>query len=126
MTWQPLSLHFKQTYDGAYRYLDRCGEFILAAVEKMNFMPGDPKPTGAKLDIPEHGLTATIDCLELAVVQELPDDKGEFFFKNIFGTGRACRRALYAEASRQEPILLKIILADAECRMAARGEPDLR
>ncbi len=81
MAWQTLSLHFKQTYDGAYRYLDRCGEFMLAAVEKMNFMPGEPKPTGAKLEIPERGLNATIDALELAVVQELPDDNGEFFFK---------------------------------------------
>jgi hypothetical protein len=54
---------------------------MLAAVEKMDFMPVEPKPTGAKLEIPERGLTATIDSSELAVVQELPDDNGEFFFK---------------------------------------------
>lgn len=40
MSWQTLSLHFKQQYDGAFRYLDRCGEFMLAAVDEMNFLPG--------------------------------------------------------------------------------------
>ena len=57
MSWQTLSFHFKQQYDGAFRYLDRCGEFMLAAVEQMNFLPGDPKPIGAKLEIPERGLS---------------------------------------------------------------------
>ncbi len=85
MAWQTLSLIFKQTYDGAYRYLDRCGEFMVAAVENMDFMPGETKPTGAKLEIPESGLKATIDCMELAVVQELPDDNGEYFLKTCSG-----------------------------------------
>jgi hypothetical protein len=64
MAWETLSLHFKQQYDGAYRYLDRCGEFMLAAVEKMDFMPGDTKPEGAKLEIPENGFSAAVDTLE--------------------------------------------------------------
>lgn len=79
MAWQTLSLHFKQTYDGAYRYLDRCGEFMIAAIEKMNFMPGEAKPTGAKLEIPEQGLTATVDSLELAVAQEIPGENEKVF-----------------------------------------------
>jgi hypothetical protein len=58
---------------------------MLAAVEKMNFLPVEPKPTGAKLEIPERGLTAAIDSLELAVAQELPDDNGEFFLKTCSG-----------------------------------------
>jgi hypothetical protein len=85
MAWRTLSLHFKQTYDGAYRYLDRCGEFIMAAVEKMDFMPGEVKPTGAKLEIPEHGLTATVDSLDLVVVQEIPEEGENVFFSNCLG-----------------------------------------
>src|SRR2546426_11487522 len=84
MSWRTLSRHFKQQYDGAFRYLDRCGEFMLAAVEKLNFQPGDAKPIGAKLEIPEHGLVATVDTLELVVVQELPEDE-EFFLKTCLG-----------------------------------------
>jgi hypothetical protein len=53
MPWKTLSLHFKQTYDGGYRYLDKCGEFMLAAAEALNVIPGDIKPSGAKMEIPE-------------------------------------------------------------------------
>jgi hypothetical protein len=81
MTWQTFSLHFKQTYEGGYRYLDRCGEFINEAVERLDFIPGDPKPTGAKLDIPEKGVVATVDSLELVLRQDLPEDNGEFFIE---------------------------------------------
>ena len=52
MTWQTFSLHFKQTYEGGYRYLDRCGEFISEAVERLDFIPEDAKPTAAKLRTP--------------------------------------------------------------------------
>lgn len=79
MAWQTLSLHFKQQYDGAYRYLDRCGEFMLEAEEQMDFMPGDIKPTGAKLEIPEKGLAAGIDALELTASQEIPGEDDSFF-----------------------------------------------
>jgi len=85
MSWQTLSLHFKQQYDGAFRYLDRCGEFMLAAVEKLDFLPGDTKPIGAKLEIPERGLSATVDTLELAVAQEMPGDDSDFFLKTSLG-----------------------------------------
>jgi hypothetical protein len=79
MTWQTFSLHFKQTYEGGYRYLDQCGEFMLEAVERLDFIPGDIKPTGAKLDIPEKGIVATVDSQELVLRQDLPEDNGEFF-----------------------------------------------
>lgn len=85
MSWQTLSLHFKQQYDGAFRYLDRCGEFMLAAVDKMNFLPGDPKPTGAKLEIPERGLSAAVDTLELVAAQEMPGSDDEFFLNTCVG-----------------------------------------
>jgi len=70
---------------GAFRYLDRCGEFMLAAVEQMNFLPGDAKPTGAKLEIPELGLTAAVDTLELVAAQEMPGSDDEFFLKTCVG-----------------------------------------
>src|SRR5437899_3145583 len=81
MTWQTLSLHFKQTFEGGFRYFDRCGEFMLEAVERLNCIPGEIKPTGAKLEIPEHGLTAIVDATELAAAQEIPGDDAGFFLK---------------------------------------------
>ena len=92
MSWQTLSLHFKQQYDGAFRYLDRCGEFMLAAIDEMNFLPGDPKPTGAKLEIPERGLTAGVDTLELAAAQEMPGNDGEFFLETCVGLASLVER----------------------------------
>ena len=85
MSWQTLSLHFKQQYDGAFRYLDRCGEFMLAAVDKMDFLPGEAKPIGAKLEIPERGLSAAVDTLELVAAQEMPGSDDEFFLKTCVG-----------------------------------------
>jgi hypothetical protein len=85
MSWQTLSLHFKQQYDGAFRYLDRCGEFMLAAVDQMNFIPDDPKPTGAKLEIPERGLTAGVNTLDLVAAQEIPGNDDQFFLNTCVG-----------------------------------------
>ena len=79
MSWNTLSLHFKQQYEGAFRYLDRCGEFMLAAVEELDLLPGETKPTGAKLERPESGLTVTVDTLELVATQELPGEDARAF-----------------------------------------------
>ncbi len=81
MNWQTLSLHFKQTLEGGFRYLDRCGEFILEAVERLNFVPGETKPSGAKFEIPELGLKATVDTTELITVQEIPGEETDTFLK---------------------------------------------
>jgi hypothetical protein len=81
MSWETFSLHFKQTYEGGYRYLDRCGEFMLEAIERLDFVCTEPKPTGAKLEIPEKGIVATIDSQELAIRQDLPEDDGAFFLE---------------------------------------------
>jgi hypothetical protein len=81
MNWQTLSLHFKQTLEGGYRYFDRCGEFMLEAVERLNFVPGEIKPSGAKLEIPERGLTAAVDATELIAVQEVPGEETNSFLK---------------------------------------------
>lgn len=81
MAWETLSLHFKQTYDGGFRYLDKCGEFMVAASEKMNFIAVEAKPTGAKLEIPEQGVNLNCDSNMLAIAQELPNDDGSYFLE---------------------------------------------
>jgi hypothetical protein len=78
MSWQAFSFHFKQVYEEGYRYLDRCGEFMIQAVNDMDFMPGEIQVTGAKLEKPELGIKAAIDSNELVVTQEQPDDGKDF------------------------------------------------
>jgi hypothetical protein len=79
MNWEPFSLHFKQIYDGGHRYLDRCGELMVAAEEKLNLMPDEAKPTGCKMSLPESGFTVVLDPVELAVTQEFCRDDGVEF-----------------------------------------------
>jgi hypothetical protein len=77
--WQPFSFHFKQVYDEGYRYLDRCGEFLIQAINKLDFIPGEAQVIGAKLEKPELGIKASIDSNELTLTQEQPTDGKEFF-----------------------------------------------
>ena len=79
MPWQPFSFHFKQVYDEGYRYLDRCGEFMIRAMNTLDFIPGDIQVVGAKLEKPEIGIKAAIDSNELSLVQEQPGDGRDFF-----------------------------------------------
>ena len=87
MAWKSLSLHFKQTYEGGYRYLDKCGEFMLAATDRMRFITSEATPTGAKMEIPEQGVHAGCDSLSLSVAQELPVDDGTYFLDLCKGLG---------------------------------------
>jgi len=82
MNWQPFSLHFKQSFSDGYRYLDKCGEFILAA-KKHDFMPGEITVTGGQLVIPEHLFTANVNSQELVTRQELPTDFAFFSGKSM-------------------------------------------
>ena len=79
MAWQTLSVHFKQSYDGGYRYLDRCGEFMLAATEKLDLIPGQISPNGAQMELPEQGIQVNCDSVNLAVMQELPTEDTALF-----------------------------------------------
>ena len=72
MSWQPYTLFFRQTFENGYRYLDRCGEFIQAAVSDFGFLVSEVKPTGARLAIPEDGIKASVDANSLEVRQEAP------------------------------------------------------
>lgn len=84
MKWQTHSLRFRQVFLDGFRYLDRCGEFVLAAVDKFELLPAETKPTGASLSLPEEGLRATIDTIALEVVQEQPVDEA-LFLKIVLG-----------------------------------------
>ena len=79
MTWKRLRFHFKQTFQGAYRYLDYCGEFMAEAEEKYSCIPQEAKPSGAFLEMPESGIIIRADTKELGITQELPTDNGEEF-----------------------------------------------
>jgi len=79
MRWEPFSIHFKQVYDGGHRYLDRCGELMFRAEERLKLMPEEVKPSGCKMSLPESGFTVLMDSSELAVVQEFQRDDGTEF-----------------------------------------------
>lgn len=72
MTWQPYTLRFRQSFEEGYRYLDHCGEFIIAASRELKFFTSEVKVTGAKLVIPEEGIQASVDAQSLEVRQEAP------------------------------------------------------
>jgi hypothetical protein len=78
MGWRVLSFHYKQTYEGGYRYLDRCGEFMVLASQKYGFVPGDAKPSGAKLEQPERGIKVGVDTVALTVTQEINESTMDF------------------------------------------------
>ncbi len=45
-------------------------------------MPGDTKPAGAKMEIPERGIKSTVDAAEIFLLQELPSE-GDADFLSI-------------------------------------------
>ena len=79
VNWQPYTLRFRQTFEEGYRYLDRCGEFMIAASRELKFFASEVKVTGAKLVIPEKGIQASVDPHSLELRQEAPlKDFGAF------------------------------------------------
>jgi len=81
VNWQPFSIRFRQVFARGYRYLDKCGEFMLAAEDEFEFMPNELKATGAQLAIPERGIRASVDAFALELVQETPVE--EDFFASL-------------------------------------------
>jgi hypothetical protein len=79
MAWKTLSFHFRQLYEGGYRYFDKCGEYMVTATSKFNVIPGEIKPTGAKMEIPEMGVHANCDSTALEVSQELATENIDYF-----------------------------------------------
>ena len=78
MSWDTYSWRFRQLFPNGLRYLDHCGEFMLAMMEKCEALPTDIKPSGAKLTIPEHGIQASVDSTGLEVFQETPSNDTVF------------------------------------------------
>ena len=79
MSWTPFSLHYRERYELGFRYLDRCGEFMVQATEKLDLIPSEAKPTGAQLELPEHGIKIAVDSNELIASQEQADGADEIF-----------------------------------------------
>ncbi len=68
--WVVAARFFKQSYEGGYRYLDRCGEFMLLAEEKFNFVPSEEaRPTGCAMHLPEIGTEMLLNTVELTLRQ---------------------------------------------------------
>jgi len=72
VNWQPYTLRFRQTFEQGYRYLDHCGEFMIAASRELKFFASEVKVSGAKLVIPEEGIQASVDAHSLDLRQEAP------------------------------------------------------
>jgi hypothetical protein len=75
-----LGLFFKQEFDGGYRYLDRCGEFLVQAQARFGMSPsGNTTPQGGSLEAPDLGIKVETNAMVLRVVQELPGTDVECF-----------------------------------------------
>jgi hypothetical protein len=79
MSWRPFSLHFREIYELGFRYLDRCGEFMVHASEELDLISAEIKVSGATLELPEHGIKIAVDSQELVATQEDPTDDNEIF-----------------------------------------------
>jgi hypothetical protein len=89
--WNLLSLHFRHQYERGYRYLDHCGEFMVAMEEQFDFICQEAQPTGAQMSQPDLGLNLALDTNGLAMSQDLPSDDGEQFLLHVLGATRlAC------------------------------------
>jgi hypothetical protein len=60
MSWESFSLHFKQVFDGGYKYLDSCGSLMLLAEERLGLMTEDVKPSGCKMIIDKKSLFSRV------------------------------------------------------------------
>ena len=57
---------------------------MLAAIDAFGVMPGEIKPTGAQLMLPEQGIRANVDAMGLEVTQEMPVSE-EIFLEICIG-----------------------------------------
>ena len=75
------SFHFRQSIDGGYRYLDKCGEFLSLAENELDLIPDEPTPQGGVMSHPELGIKVQISASEIQVTQEFPPNDGKEFLK---------------------------------------------
>jgi hypothetical protein len=71
--WKLLDYTVKYTYLAGYRYLDRCGEFMVRADRDFGFVPKEnATPTGASLICPEKQMECNLNGDFLQVIQHHP------------------------------------------------------
>jgi len=81
IVWQPFTLQFKQSYDGAYGYLDHCGDFVSRLRESFGFYATETILTGCSLELPEERMFLTANSNELSLNCEAPKD--DRFFLDV-------------------------------------------
>jgi len=81
MPFRHNAFFFKQDFDGGYRYLDRCGEFLARAEDEKGMIPaGEQTPSGGILENPETGLKLEVNTLMLRLTHEFPETDGKAVF----------------------------------------------
>jgi hypothetical protein len=88
--WDEWQLQFEQIYDGAYRYIDRCGEFIASVRQELGFMPSGVNPMVCDMDHPDLGLKLQASSENLTLTSWKPSDSEDF----ILAGEAACRKAV--------------------------------
>lgn len=86
--WNLLSLHFRHQYERGYRYLDRCGEFMVAMEERFDFVAQEALPSGAKMYQPDFALKLGLDTTGLVLSQDYPRDEGKDFLHHVLGVAQ--------------------------------------
>jgi hypothetical protein len=76
--WDEWQLQFEQIYDGAYRYIDRCGEFIASVRQELGFMPVGVNPMVCDMDHPDLGLKLQASSEGLSLTSWKPSDSEDF------------------------------------------------
>jgi hypothetical protein len=77
--FQEWQLVFQQVYDGAYRYLDRCGEFMNILRSQFGFMPLSVNVNSCDMDDPQHALRVTANTDTLTITCQNPKQIESFF-----------------------------------------------
>jgi hypothetical protein len=87
--WEEWQIQFEEVYDGAYRYVDRCGEFMSAAREKFGFMPNAINPSGCDMEAPDYGLHLRASSENLIILCSNPAHRAEFIEASVYCSKKA-------------------------------------
>jgi hypothetical protein len=71
-------LQFDQVYDGAYRYLDRCGEFMAKVQQAAGFTPLSATPNNCTMEVVEQGLQLRGSIEMMVLVCTQPENAAEW------------------------------------------------
>ena len=93
MSWSDFLRRYQLKFEGGYRYLDCCGAFMVEAEERLDLLPSEtPKPTGARMEKPEHGVVVSLDASQLNVVEEMSGRGDEAFLTLALMVGELALR----------------------------------